>query len=127
MISEFQLDDELESQIIRRFAILSGIELPAQQDINPAGNTITFVKKPANDLVNDTLVLKSNTEGGAPFQHENLIPDESYYDLGLLGSGGMGEVRLVHDSKLMLHATCRRVAEKRQQTRLGRLEPKWLC
>ena len=100
MISEFQLDDELESQIIRRFAILSGIELPAQQDINPAGNTITFVKKPANDLVNDTLVLKSNTEGGAPFQHENLIPDESYYDLGLLGSGGMGEVRLVHDSKL---------------------------
>ena len=82
MISGFQLDDELQSQIIRRFAIHSGTELPAQQDINPDGNTISLVKRPVDDTVNDVLVLKSNTEGVASLQEENLVPNESYYDLG---------------------------------------------
>ena len=60
MISEFQLDDELENQIIRRFAILSGIDVPVSQDVNHVDNTITFVKELLPPDPDDTVVLSAS-------------------------------------------------------------------
>ena len=68
-ISEFQLDDELENQIIRQFAILSGIDVPVSQGVNHIDNTITFVKESLPPDPHDTIVMTAN-KGGS--QKKNL-------------------------------------------------------
>ena len=98
MIADFNFDDVTQRQLIQRFVTLSG-NVNLQEEI--LDEQQTFVKPQAQVLFENTTIctqpLNITQAEAAPAASS---VDHDFENLGILGRGGMGEVRLVLDKQL---------------------------